>query len=486
MDERSSLIESGIAGIPRNHRARQRLRARRVGTLATVAAALTGCQSYEPVPLNPEEHHDAWHARTLEDGSLREFLDRLDGDLSQESTGFDPDDGLDLHEGQLVALVFNPGLRIARLRVGKAEATAENSGLWSDPQFSLSVLRVTESVPDPWIVTPALTFSIPLSGRLAAERELADAEQRVARQRVLEAEWSVWYEVRRAWIEWSAARLRVEETERLVDGMDALVRTASKLAESGELPRTEGALFHLEQAQRRNQLWRLRGDVDAAEQRLRALMGLAPEAPALLIPSLALPAGSAETHVTPAMIAERNPGLARLREEYEVAEESLRHEIKKQFPDLVLGPQFESDRGQSSIGLLGGIPLPFLNANRQAIAEARVEREIARATFEVEYESLIGRWAAASVRAEALTRQRADLEEVLVPLIDRQLEDAMRLMSLGEGTSLVLLESITRGYQAKLELIETRSTESLARAELEFLTGPPIVERPTDAPEETP
>ena len=136
--------------------------------------------------------------------------------------------------------------------------------------------------------------------------------------------------------------------------------------------------------------------------------------------------------------------------------------------------------------MLGGIPLPFLNANRKAIAEARVEREIARATFEVEYESLIGRWAAATVRAEALTRQRADLEQVLVPLVDRQLEDALQLMSLGEGTSLVLLESVTRGYQAKLELIETRSTESLARAEIEFLIGPPIVERSTDASEETP
>jgi len=484
--ERRSEIESRIARTPGNHRARHRLGPRCVGAFAIAAAALTGCQSYEPIPLNPEEHHDAWHARTLEDGSLRDFLARLDRDPGQATTGFDPDDGLSLDEGQLVALVFNPSLRIARLRVGMAEATAENSGLWADPEFSLSVLRVTESVPDPWIVTPALTFSIPLSGRLAAERNLADAEQRVAEQRVLEAEWSVWYEVRRAWVEWSAARLRVEETERLVDGLDALVRTTSKLAEIGELPRTEGALFLLEQAQRENQLWRLRGEVDVLEQRLRSLMGLAPEAPARLVPSLALPTGDAETDATPAMIAERNPSLARLRDEYEVAEESLRSEIKKQFPDLVLGPQFESDQGQSSIGLLGGIPLPFLNANRKAIAEARVEREIARATFEVEYESLIGRWAAATVRAEALTRQRADLEEVLVPLVDRQLEDAMRLMSLGEGTSLVLLESITRGYQAKLELIETRSTESLARAELEFLTGPPIPEPSTDAPEETP
>jgi len=457
--------------------------------LALAAAALAGCQSYEPLPLNPAQHREAWHARTLEDGSLKEFmarLDRLDRGLDRDVTGFDPLDGLSLREGQLVALVFNPGLRIARLRVGRAEATAEYAGLWADPELSLSVLRVTESVPDPWIVTSGLTFSIPLSGRLAAERGLAAAEQRAAQQRVREAEWTVWHEVRKAWIEWSAARLRVAETERLVEALDGLVNTAAQMAESGELQRTQAALFALEQAQRRNQLWRLRGRVDAAQQRLRAHMGLAPEAPVTLVPSLPLSTGSVDTDVTPEEIADRNPSLARLRREYDVAEESLKREIRRQVPDLVLGPQVESDEGQSRVGFLGGIPLPFLNANRRAIAEARIEREIARATFEVEYESLIGRWAAVTAQAEALAKQRADIEKVLVPLVDRQLADALHLMRLGEGGSLVLLESFARAHETKLELIETRSIESLARAELAYLIGPPTVVQQTAAQEQTP
>jgi len=458
-----------------------------VGSIALVLAPVlviaASCQSYESRPLSPAEHRADWHARTLEDSSLGDFLERLDEDPARAPAAFDPADGLTLDEAQLVALVFNPGLRIARLRAGRAAASAEHAGLWADPELLVSVQHISESVPDPWIVTPALTFTIPTSGRLAAERGLADATLRAAEIRAREAEWSVWYDVRRAWAEWSAARLRAEETERLVSAMQPLVRTGTQLAERGELPRTEAGLFSLEQAQRRNLARRLRGEVLAAEQRLRAHLGLAPEAPVSFVPSLepqdSGPATSDE-------LAERNPSLARLREEYEVAEESLRHEVRKQYPDLTLGPIYELDEGQSSIGLIGGLPLPFLNANRRAIAEARVDRELARAAFETEYEILIGRLAVAGARAAALTEQRAEIEQVLVPLVDAQLDDVLQLMRLGEGTSLVLLESLTRAHQTKLELIETRLAETLARAELGYLTGPPAPEPTTDPEEPTP
>ena len=108
----------------------------------------------------------------------------------------------------------------------------------------------------------------------------------------------------------------------------------------------------------------------------------------------------------------------------------------------------------------------------RAIARARVDRELARATLEAQYESLVGRWTAVDARARALARQRADLEQVLVPLVDRQVQQAAELVRLGEGTGLVLLESLTRAHRVKLDLIETRSDEARARVELAYLTGP--------------
>ena len=71
---------------------------RHIARIAFALTALTSCQSYEPRPLAPAAPRAAWHARTLEDASLREFVDRLDLDPGGAPTPFDPTDGLTLRE----------------------------------------------------------------------------------------------------------------------------------------------------------------------------------------------------------------------------------------------------------------------------------------------------------------------------------------------------------------------------------------------------
>ncbi len=470
----SELDKSASADSPRPARYLDCVHAR----VLVVLGILASCQSYAPRPLAPAVQREAWAARTLRGSSLHEFLERLEARSEAAAGEFAAADGLSLRESQLVALVFNPRLRVARLRAGQAAAGAEQAGRWADPGLELSALRISESVPDPWVISPGLSFSIPLSGRLGAERGLAEAERKAAAGAVLEAEWSVWRDVQVAWIEWSAVRLRLEETERLALDMEGLVTTTTELAERGEIPRTEASLFQVEELQRRNRLRRLAGEADAGRQRLLGLLGLAPTASVELVPAIALAcAGQAGEDGAggPDAIELRNPGLERLRHEYRVSEQALRHEIRKQYPDLTLGPLFESDAGQSRVGFLGALPIPFLNGNRRAIAEARARREIARAIVETTYEMLVSRWTVAVTLAESLASQRVEMVQVLLPLVDRQVEDAFELLRLGEGaTTLVLLESITRAFQAKLELIDTRAAEALARTEVAYLTGPEL------------
>jgi len=450
-----------------------------------VGGVLAGCQSYEARPLDPEAHREAWRGRTLEGESLADFLERLEARTGDVVDALDPSDGLSLREAQLVALVYNPGLRLARLRLGRAEASAAEAGRWNDPALSLSVLNITDDVPDPWLVSTGLSLSLPLSGRLGAERGLAEAEQLAAEASLLEEEWAVWRDVRSAWIEWSAARLRVEETERFATEVAELLRGVTELEALGEVPRTEAALFRLELGARQNQLRGLRGEVDALEHRLLMLLGLPPVTSIELLPSLA--EDDADAAAEAEALERRNPGLARLRQEHEVAEARLRREIRKQYPDLILGPLFESEQGQSRIGLSGAIPLPVLNANRRGIAEARAERKLARETVESTLELLVGRWEAARVRAEALADQREDMAQVLVPLVDRQLADATELMRLGEADStLVLLESLVRSFETRIELIDTRSAEALARTEAVHLIGPQLADAPPETTQETP
>lgn len=435
--------------------------------LLSLSLVLSGCQSYQPRPLDPEEHRERWLARSPQRDGVVEFARRLAND-GVPVPEYDPSDGVSCAEAELIALVFNPELRLARLRAGVASATAEHAGLWDDPEFSIDVLRITESVSTPWVITPGLAFTIPISGRLEVEKSRADAGLRAELIRIAEEEWRVRHEVRQAWLAWSAALLRSQEIDQLIESMDGLTESTTRLAEVGELPRTEAALFVIERSQRRQERGRLEGEATIAKHRLRMALGLSPGAPLEFVPSIDVP----ESATADRDVVSSSLQLRRLREEYEVAEHALHREIRKQYPDLTIGPLYETDQGQSRIGFLGAIPIPVLNANRQGIAEATAERELARAAYETTVEHLQGSLAVARVRARMLRSEYEELVSVIGPMIDRQVADATRLVELGEGGGLVLLESLIRSHNTKLNMIDVRRDLALAAAELRFLLGP--------------
>jgi outer membrane protein, heavy metal efflux system len=442
------------------------LRAGATFTIFVSVAALAGCQFYQPSPLDVSGHAGAWRERGPSDEKVRDFARRIET-TARRSVPFNPGDGITLGEGEVVALVYNPDLRVARLKAGVAQATAEHAGRWDDPELSIDVLKVTESVPHPWIVASALSITIPISGRLAVEKSRAEASLHSELARVAEEEWKTLRDLREAWLEWSADRLRLEQAERIVGSLDSVVETTGKLAEAGELPRTESALFKIEQESRKADIARLRGRVKEGEQEIRSLMGISPSAPASLIPTLAATSGKAGNNLT-----ESNPTLIRLRSDYEVAELTLLREIRKQFPDLELGPNFEDDQAQSKIGVIGAIPIPIFNSNKGGIAAARAEREVARAAYETEMERTEGKLAAMRARLDGARSRRQSLDSNVVPLVDRQIDDARQVLEIGEGDSLVLLESLVRAHEAKLDLIEARLEESATQNEIRHLTGP--------------
>lgn len=433
--------------------------------IATVAV-LTGCQTYQSSPLDHEVHAAAWRARGAGDEKVRDFARHLEA-TAPEKAKFNPHDGLTLHEAEIVALVYNPDLRVARLRADVASATAEHAGRWEDPTFGIDLLRITESVPNPWIVGAGLSLTIPVSGRLAVEKSRAGAEHHAELARVAEAEWETLRNLRKAWLHWSAERVRLEQAEQIVGALESVVETTARLAEAGELPRTESALFKIEQERRKADIARLRGRVNQGEQEIRALMGLSPTAPASLIPALSPPGGT--TRGNP---INSNPSLIRLQSEYEVAELTLLREIRKQYPDIELGPQFEREDGQSRIGAIGAIPLPIFNSNKGGIAAARAAREVSRAAYETEIERTEGRLAAARASLDGAVAHRRALHSNVVPLVDRHTQDARKALEIGEGESLVLLESLVRSHEAKLSLIDARLDESESQNEIRHLLGP--------------
>lgn len=444
--------------------------------LGIISAMIMGCQGYQPRPLDPAAHAAAWQARSPSDRAVREFMECLEhtGRAERREVRFDPQKRLTLEEAELFALVFNADLRLARLRAGVARASAEHAGLWEDPVLQIDVLRILEGVANPWVISPGLTFTIPLSGRLEADRRTASAALRVELVRVAEAEWAIRRDVRRLWAQLSAVRFRLEESQRLLGSLDQLVDASAILIDAGELLRTEASLFSIERAQQRQDLQRLDMEERMLSLQLRQTMGLAPGAPIELV-DLRLVA-LAETPVSDDGLPVHSLALLRLQEEYQGAEASLQREVARQYPDLSIGPRYDSDQGQSRLGIFGGLPIPLFNRNRRGIAEAVAERESARGAYEVEIERIVSELAALGDRIDALRAQRCAMETALVPMVDRQLADARRLLETGEagpGGPLVLLDSLRQAHAVKMNLLQLRLDEALAEIERAHLLGPP-------------
>ncbi len=402
---------------------------------------------------------------------LAQRLAMEDGATARE---FDAADGLMLGEAEAVAIVFNADLRIARMRAGVAQATAENAGLWGDPVLGFDLKHIMDSAPHPWTWMATVGFTIPISGRLKIERLRAGAEHEAELARVYQGEWETRMSLRREWARWSAAERRLAVFEQYVSRLGEIVGIVDSLERAGEMARVEARLFRIESASRRAELEMARGTSDQTRLEIKRLMGLAPASDVRFVAG-GIGADEPEAVVRAReAIAERNPALGALRAEYEVAERTLQREVREQYPDLMIGPGFEREESVDKVVLGVGLPVPLWNRNKEGVARAAAERETARAVFEGEYERIVSELEQAAVEYRAAVARRLIVENEVGPIADQQYAEARKIAELGEVDTLLLLETLTRQQEAMLLLIEARQAEQLALVRVQELAGPPI------------
>jgi outer membrane protein TolC len=439
-----------------------------LGIPLVLASLVTGgCQTYRRAPLDLGAHQARWAHRSPSSHEVRELALRLAAATSVPSE-FEPSDGLSLAEGEAVALVYNAGLRLARLEAAEAAASARHAGRWADPVFGFDGERILSDVANPWIAAASIGITLPFSGRLEGERRHASAEHRAAVADVLRDEWATRTRLRSRWLAWSFQSLRADLTRTLLDRLGGVAEIATRLEEAGELTRIEGRIFRAEQASRRIELTLLEARADELAIELKDVMGLLPGAPVDLVPQTgAGPAPISTEHDIGA-----NPEMCAHRARYEIAEESLRLEIAKQYPDLRVGPGYRREDGNDRATLGLELPLPVWNLNRRGIAEARARRALAQAQFETAYERLASEAAAAEVRRAGAARRREEIESSLIPLIDEQAGEVQRVAELGQVNTLLMLDTLVRQHEAKLKLLDARLEEELATVRLQELAGP--------------
>lgn len=441
--------------------------------LCAAASLLHGCRSYQPAPLALDETERAFLVRSVDGPSLAEFSAQL-AVHAPDAGAFDAADGLSLAEAEAVALVLNRELRAARLAAGVTRATAENAGLWRDPTLGVDLSKVVGGVGGSVEAMFSLGFTLPLSGRLDAERARADAAHRAELARVAAEEWRVIAELRRAWAHRTALVAEAAAARDVLARVGQVVAVVDRMEAAGEIARIEARLLKIEDTTLRAELRALDAEVSRATHDIESTLALPPRADRLLDADFAAfaPLGREPQAALQARIAQTSPALGLARARHELAEHRLAEEIRATWPDLELAPGFGEDNGDRQAVLGIGVTLPVLDGNRRGIAEAEAARALARGEAESTYEQLLGDLMSAEERLASALAQREMLETTLVPLVDLQYAEAREVARLGEVNTLILLESLKQQLDAKRQLIAARRDEAIAATDIAAIAGP--------------
>lgn len=445
--------------------------------LGAAVLAVSGCQSYAPKPPDLSGQHQAWLERHPSSDEVKRFVQMLRERGGEGRAIAEPGEGaMTIDQAEVVALVFNADLRLARLKAGIAQASADWAGLWEDPVLGVDLERMLSSGAHPWMAMTTVGFTLPISGRLEVEKRRAAAAHHAALHAVYEQEWQLRMAIGRAWAAWSMAALRHELMLDYLEALEGIVAIVTRMEEVGELAPVHGRRFYIEEAQRRNQLRELELEIAQRELALRQLLGLNPAAEIALVPhvEIELPRDVDDPFVR---IAQRHPRLQMLLAEYETSERQLELAVRGQYPDLTIGPGHNYEEGSHRLVLGVSLPLPIFNRNQQAIAVAKAERDHGMVVIQAAYEGLMMAYAVTAAQLEAIDERHGYVASVIVPLVDQQYEEALSIAELGEVDTQLILDALRQRFETKLQLLDLEAERADLIVQMRELLGPPMDDR---------
>lgn len=398
------------------------------------AGILCGCRSYEPKPIDWNEEANAGVTNEVRIASL--------------------DDAVTL------ALIGNRELNALRLKSANSAKAAKESGWWEDPELDFDLMRIINPSEHPFLGGASIAFTIPLSGATAIAAKADELYAQADIAEIKAAERDTGAEARHAAIRLAALRRRAallsehDSDERIVRARE----NVGKLHEAGEVSASELAGVQRQKHIRHHALMETEREIAETEIAFLRILGLRPGTKI----SLTLP-----LRVRPSMPSDADDPLELVQHpKVEAAlarlggtEKSLEAEIRRQYPDLKLGPAYANEEGLDRFGLIAGISIPLWNRNRKGIAEAEGTRDEARLAAIDMWRSLVCDAATARVHLSNL------LMHPPIPANEREQTD--KLADAGELTPLDYLAVREQIFDLRLDELNWRRDVALAAAELQ-------------------
>lgn len=438
---------------------------RRTVMWATILFTLTGCATYQPLPL-PE------HAATAHELSqLRGYAD-MHGPLSVDQVA-------------TLVLLNNPDLRSHATRHRVAQSQAAAASVIPNPVLGGSLGYLLSGAGDATAWTASISQDVTGLITLAPRREAAHANADAVDASLV---WEAWQTVGKARLlviditqeeqqeAWQRdVSMRTAQREQLIE--DALARgLVERSSVAADLAAARDARVTLNDLQQQLLTHR---------QQLAALLGLSPDVTLALKP-LPPPAPATAERMDSELrtMTERRPDLLALRLGYRAQEATLRAAVLAQFPALNLGYAASQDNSRvRNGGPAITLELPVFDQHHAAVDEASATRQqlhdeyIARlASARDEVTSMYQRDALLATQRDTLVHAAASDDDT-----SRRAEEAAQARQVDVRTSTDFAVAALSRHVA-LAALDQRMLENEAGIDLALGHGMPSAMPPEETP----
>lgn len=408
-------------------------------------ALSTGCVQFKSKPLSAEASSTSFGGRTLSDAGLKTFL------AEQRACGAWSVDKL-----ALAAAYFHGDVRVAKAQAEEAEAAITTAAQRPNPVLSFAPgYNSTSRGISPWIITPSVDVPIETAGKRSKRIVQAQAESEAARLMIAAVAWDVRAKVRAAML---ALHTGQENAALIKDEIVLHEEALTKL--DVQVKAGEASAFELTSSR----LLLNRSKLALHDAEKQASTGMAQLAAAVGVPSSALSAVKLDFSSfqslpgVPSETARRKAlthraDLLALLANYRAAEEAVRVEIAKQYPDVHLGPGYDFDQGENKWTLGFSVELPAFNRNRGGITQAEAKRATEAAKFEAKQAAVFGEIETALVAYRAAQAKVVTAAQLADDSIKAS-EATKRIVDAGELGTLDLVRHRIEASAAKLSKLE--------------------------------
>jgi outer membrane protein TolC len=441
------------------------------------ALIFAGCAHFHPQPISAEKTAAQLESRRLNDAGLKIFLGQ---NLGHELENW-PETNWNFQDLTLVAFYYHPSLEVARAQWLVAQAGLKTAGARPNPSVSFTP-GYDSQIPgnySPWLLP--VTFDLPVETAGKRGKRIAEAEKisESARWNFVSAVWQIRSGVRTGLLDFTIATRRAELLQKQFDAQKQIVKLLQERFDTGEISRPELTTAQIALNKTQLDLGGAQSKKSDARSHLAEALGLSEAAldGEELNFDFSTPAADQLTSADARRVALRSRAdiLAALAD-YAAAEDDLRLEIAKQYPDLHFGPGYAWNSGnagdsQWSLGLT--LELPILDQNQGPVAGAEARRKLVAAKF-VELQSQVIGEIDRAVAGFRVAREQLQTGNESFAAEQQQQKSAQAQLEAGAADQLDSLNAQLEFDSASLAQLENETQLQQALGQLEDALQSPL------------